>query len=149
MAKVTPPGQLEQHPPAPVMPDAQQDAARQRAQARADDLAQQISACLTALDALRLSPDGWLTSTESLPMLENAATALPRSAALQLLQAEAQLQAGMPQRSIHSCSAALELAPGLARARYIRAIGHWRMQQMALAEDDLSAALCTTDEAFL
>ena len=149
VAKVTPPGQLEQHPPAPVMPDAQQEALQQRAQARADDLAQQISACLTALDALRLSPDGWLTSTESLPMLENAATALPRSAALQLLQAEAQLQAGMPQRSIHSCSAALELAPGLARARYIRALAHWRMQQMALAEDDLSAALSTTDEAFL
>ena len=63
--------------------------------------------------------------------------------------AEAQLQAGMPQRSIHSCSAALELAPGLARARYIRALAHWRLQQVALAEDDLSAALNTTDETFL
>ena len=149
VAKVTPPGQLEQHPPMPVMPDAQLEAAQQRARARADDLAEQITACLEALNALRLSPEGWLTSAESLPMLEKSATSLPRSAALQLLLAEAQLQAGMPQRSIHSCSAALDLAPGLARARYIRALAHWRLQQMALAEDDLSAALNTTDEAFL
>ena len=84
-----------------------------------------------------------------MPMLENAAADLPRSAAVRLLLAEAQLQAGMPQRSIHSCSAALELAPTLARGRYIRALAHWRLQQMALAEDDLSVALNTADEAFL
>ena len=149
VAKVTPPGQLKQHPPTPVMPNAQHEAARQRAQARADNLAAEITACLTAQDALRLSPEGWLTSAEALPMLENAAADLPHSAAVLLLLAEAQLQAGMPQRSIHSCSAALDLAPALARGRYIRALAHWRLQQMALAEDDLSAALSTTDEAFL
>lgn len=149
VAKVTPPGQLEQHAPLPVMPDAQQEAAYQRAQARADTLATEIAACLAGLDALRLSPEGWLTSADTMPMLENAAAGLPRSAALQLLLAEAQLQAGLPQRSIHSCSAALDLAPGLARGRYIRALAHWRLQQMALAEDDLSAALNTTDETFL
>lgn len=149
VAKVTPPGQLEQHPPMPIMPDAQHEIARQRAKARADNLAAEISACLTALDALRLSPEGWLTSAEALPMLENAAANLPRSAAVQILLAEAQLQAGMPQRSIFSCSAALDLAPTLARGRYIRALAHWRLQQMALAEDDLSAALNTTDAAFL
>jgi len=149
VAKVTPPGQLEQHAPLPVMPDAQQEAAYQRAQAKADTLAAEISACLAGMDALRLSPEGWLTSPDTLPMLENAAAGLPRSAALQLLLAEAQLQAGLPQRSIHSCSAALDLAPGLARGRYIRALAHWRLQQMALAEDDLSAALNTTDETFL
>ena len=83
-------------------------------------------------------------------LVEDFGGQVPSSrAALQLLLAEAQLQAGMPQRSIHSCSAALDLAPGLARARYIRALAHWRLQQMALAEDDLSAALNTTDEAFL
>ena len=149
VAKVTAPGQLEQHPPTPIMPDAQHEAARQRAQTRADNLATEISACLTALEALRLSPEGWLTSAEALPRLENAAAALPRSAAVQLLLAEAQLQAGMPQRSIHSSSAALELAPTLARGRYIRALAHWRLQQMALAEDDLSAALNTADDTFL
>ena len=149
VAKVTPPGQLEQHPPLPVMPDARQEAAQQRARDRADSLAAQITANLTALDALHLSPEGWLTTAESLPLLEKSADAMPRSAAMQLLLAEAQLQAGMPQRSIHSCSAALELAPGLARARYIRALAHWRLQQVALAEDDLSAALNTTDETFL
>ncbi|MTJ94171.1 MAG: translation initiation factor IF-2 [Desulfovibrio sp.] len=149
VAKVTPPGELEQHPPAPIMPDAGHEAARQQAQARADNLAAEITACLSALDALRLSPEGWLTSAEALPTLENAAAALPRSAAVQLLLAEAQLQAGMPQRSILSCSAALDLAPALARGRYIRSLAHWRLQQMGLAEDDLSAALNTTDETFL
>ena len=149
VAKVTPPGQLAQHAPLPVMPDAQQEAARQRAGAKADNLAANISACLTGLDALRLSPEGWLTSADALPLLESAATALPSSAALRILLAEAQLQAGMPQRSIQSCSAALELAPDLARGRYIRALAHWRLQQMALAEDDLSAALSTTGETVL
>ena len=149
VAKVTPPGEFEQHPPMPVMPDAQHEAARQRAQAKADNLAAEITACLAAMDALRLSPEGWLTTAEAMPMLENAAADLPRSAAVRLLLAEAQLQAGMPQRSIHSCSAALDLAPTLARGRYIRALAHWRLQQMGLAEDDLSAALNTADEAFL
>ena len=149
VAKVTAPGQLEQHPPTPIMPDAQHEAARKRALTKADNLAAEIAACLTALGALRLSPEGWLTSAEALPKLENAAAALPRSAAVQLLLAEAQLQAGMPQRSIHSSSAALELAPTLARGRYIRALAHWRLQQMALAEDDLSAALNTADDTFL
>ena len=54
----------------------------------------------------------------------------------------------MPQRSIASCTAALELAPDLGRARYIRALAHWRLQQLALAEDDLSAALEATTNAF-
>ena len=133
----------------PIMPDAQHEAARQRAQAKADNLAVEISACLAAMDALRLSPEGWLTTAEAMPIPENAAADLPRSAAVRLLLAEAQLQAGMPQRSIYSCSAALELAPTLARGRYIRALAHWRLQQMALAEDDLSVALNTADEAFL
>ena len=149
VAKVTPPGELEQHPPMPIMPDAQHEAARQRAQAKADNLAAEITACLAAMDALRLSPEGWLTIAEAMPILENAAADLPRSAAVRLLLAEAQLQAGMPQRSIHSCSAALDLAPTLARGRYIRALAHWRLQQMGLAEDDLSAALNSADEAFL
>ena len=149
MAKVTPPGQFEQHPPRPILPDAQHKAAQQQVQTRADNLATEIAACLAALEALRLSPEGWLTSADALPRLENAAAALPRSAAVQLLLAEAQLQAGMPQRSIHSSSAALELAPTLARSRYIRALAHWRLQQMALAEDDLSAALNTADDTFL
>ena len=149
VAKVTPPGELTQHPPAPIMPDAEHEAARQRAQAKADNLAAEITASLTALDALRLSPEGWLTTADALPALENAAADLPHSAAVLLLLAEAQLQAGMPQRSILSCSAALDLAPALARGRYIRALAHWRLQQMGLAEDDLSTALNTTDETFL
>ena len=52
-----------------------------------------------------------------------------------------QLRRGLPLQSVTSCDAALALAPGLNRARYIRALGHWRLQQLALAEDDLTSSL--------
>ena len=145
---MTPPGQLTQHPPMPTPEDIAKEAAQQKAQQNADALADTFAAAITALDTLRLSPEGWLTSADSLAALEKAAVNLPQSAAAQLLLGEALLQAGMPQRSIASCTAALELAPDLGRARYIRALAHWRLQQLALAEDDLSAALEATTNAF-
>ena len=149
VAKATPPGQIKQNPPMPVMPDARQEAARRAALRKADVLAAELTACLAAMDALRLEPEGWLTGAAALPLLEKSAADLPGSAALRLLLAESQLQSGMPQRSIASAAAALDLSPGLTRARYIRALAHWRLQQLALAEDDLSAALDATPEAFL
>lgn len=148
IAKVTPPGQLTQHPPMPTPEGIAREAAQQQARQKADVLADTLAAAITALDTLRLSPEGWLTSADSLAALEKAAVNLPQSAAAQLLLGEALLQAGMPQRSIASCTAALELAPDLGRARYIRALAHWRLQQLALAEDDLSAALEATTNAF-
>ena len=148
IAKVTPPGQLTQHPPMPTPEDIAKEAALQKAQQNADTLADTLAAAIAALDTLRLSPEGWLTSAESLAVLEKAAVNLPQSAATRLLLGEALLQAGMPQRSIASCTAALELAPNLGRARYIRALAHWRLQQLALAEDDLSAVLEATADAF-
>ena len=148
IAKATPPGQLTQHPPMPTPENIAKEAAQQKAQLNADALADTFAAAIAALDTLRLSPEGWLTSAESLAILEKAAVSLPQSAATQLLLGEALLQAGMPQRSIASCTAALELAPGLGRARYIRALAHWRLQQLALAEDDLSAVLEATTDAF-
>lgn len=91
--------------------------------------------------ALDLSPEGWLTDADSLTSLEQAAAQAPRSATVRLLLAEAQLQRDLPQQSLESCTEALRLSPDLGRARYIRALAHWRLQQLALAEDDLNAAL--------
>ena len=97
--------------------------------------------------ALDLTPEGWLTGAEALSTLERAAREAPRSPTVRLLLAEAQLQRNLPQQSIESCTEALRLAPGSnlisGRARYIRALAHWRLQQLALAEDDLNAALHT------
>ena len=61
MAKATPPGQIKQNPPMPVMPDARQEAARRAALHNADVLAAELTACLAAMDVLRLEPEGWLT----------------------------------------------------------------------------------------
>ena len=97
--------------------------------------------------ALDLTPEGWLTGADALNTLERAAREAPRSPTVRLLLAEAQLQRNLPQQSIESCTEALRLAPGSnlisGRARYIRALAHWRLQQLALAEDDLNAALHT------
>ena len=97
--------------------------------------------------ALDLTPEGWLTGADALSTLERAAREAPRSPTVRLLLAEAQLQRNLPQQSIESCTEALRLAPGSnlisGRARYIRALAHWRLQQLALAEDDLNAALHT------
>ena len=140
-ARVTPPGRLEQNPPLPVPADPVLENARAAAQNAAAALAERLHAASVAQDALRLSSEGWLASAEDLASLERAAAALPQSAGVRLLLAEAQLQAGLPQRSVDSCTEALRLAPDLNRARYIRALAHWRLQQLALAEDDLDAAL--------
>ena len=97
--------------------------------------------------ALDLTPEGWLTGADALSTLERAAREAPRSPTVRRLLAEAQLQRNLPQQSIESCTEALRLAPGSnlisGRARYIRALAHWRLQQLALAEDDLNAALHT------
>ena len=97
--------------------------------------------------ALDLTPEGWLTGADALGTLEQAVEEAPHSPTVRLLLAEAQLQRNLPQQSIESCTRALRLAPGSSlisgRARYIRALAHWRLQQLALAEDDLNAALHT------
>ncbi len=106
---------------------------------------ERMGACLDGLwraqAALDLSPEGWLTDADALAALEQAAALAPRSATVRLLLAAAPLQRNLPQQSLESCTEALRLSPGLSRARYIRALAHWRLQQLALAEDDLNAAL--------
>lgn len=88
--------------------------------------------------------DGWLARTQDIPRLEPLVARLPESPLLHLLLAEARLRAGLPQQCMEAASAALSLAPDMARARYIRALAHWRLQQLALAEEDLDTALRIT-----
>lgn len=148
VAKATPPGQLTQHAPQPTTPpEGVEDApALHRATEKAEEFAGRLEATSAALDALELSSEGWLARADSLAALQQAARRLPDNAAVRLLLAEAQLQAGLPQRCVDSCTEALGLLPGLTRARYIRALAHWRLQQLALAEDDLTVALEKTPE---
>ncbi len=91
--------------------------------------------------ALGPTSGGWLAAPDSLPVLEKAARLAPDSPIVRLLLAEAQLQSGLPQQCVESCNEALRLDPALGRARHIRGLAHWRLQQLALAEDDLSSAL--------
>lgn len=106
-----------------------------------DRLTEQLEAVFIALSALQPGAEDWYARPDALQNLERTAAALPRSAAILLLLAEARLQHDLPQQSITACTAALRLAPELNRARYVRALAHWRLQQLALAEDDLSASL--------
>lgn len=109
----------------------------------AEGLAGRLEAVSAALAALRPDAAVWLARPESLNALERAAARLPQSAAVLLLLGEVQLQRDLPQQSIGACTAALRLAPELNYARFVRALAHWRLQQLALAEDDLSAALAS------
>lgn len=111
---------------------------------RADDwerMGARLDGLWRAQAALDLTAGGWLTEADALSTLEQAAARAPHSATVRLLLAEAQLQRDLPQQSLESCTEALRLCPALSRARYIRALAHWRLQQLALAEDDLNAAL--------
>lgn len=143
VARATQPGQLTQYAPqpAPAVADAQPTAARPQAEDAAEAFTNKLEATSAALDAVEVSSEGWLTRADALASLQQAAQRQPHSAAIRALLAEAQLQAGLPQRCVDSCTEALGLMPGLTRARYIRALAHWRLQQLALAEDDLSVAL--------
>lgn len=101
----------------------------------------QLQALLQAQDSLEPDADGWLVPDGLLPQLEQVSARLPQSPGARLLLAEAQLRRGLPLQSIASCDAALALDSSLSRARYIRALGHWRLQQLALAENDLTSSL--------
>lgn len=114
--------------------------------------AQRLEALWQALEAVRVAPGGWFCAPEALPALERAATGARENAAVWLLLGEAQMQRDLPQAAVASAGEALRLLaldgtahPGGARlagrARYVRALGHWRLGQPALAEADLDASL--------
>ena len=91
--------------------------------------------------ALALAPEGWLTSPNALAGLDLACRLAPDCAVAHLLLAEARVQRNLPQQAIDAVSQALRLWPELGRARYVRGFAHWRLQQLALAEDDFTVAL--------
>lgn len=106
-------------------------------------IAGRLTALWTVHGLAQLTPEGLLADPQDLAALEKAARLYPQSVAVLLLLAEAQLQWGLPQQSIATAAKVLRVRPGLPRARYIRALGQWRLHQPALAEDDLNAALKT------
>ncbi|MCR5563502.1 MAG: hypothetical protein K6F46_09100 [Desulfovibrio sp.] len=93
--------------------------------------------------ALSPSEDGWLAMADNMETLEKAARDYPENALILTLLGEMYLRRDLPQLSIETSSSALEKKPDMPRARYVRALAHWRLQQPALAEVDLSAALGT------
>lgn len=126
------------------------------ARARAPELEAaraRLDALWLALDAAGPHAGGWLAGPENLGPLEQAASGAPDNAAVLLLLAEARLRRGLPQGALAAADEALRLSLaksdagdasdlGLAgRARYVRALAHWRLDQAALAEADLDAAL--------
>ena len=82
--------------------------------------------------ALAAADDGWLATADQALTLEHAATQVEESPLLWLLLAEATLQRDQPQRCVGACGRALALDPSLARARYIRALGYWRLHQAGI-----------------
>lgn len=114
-----------------------------------------LDALWQALEAARAAPGGWFCAPEALPALERAAAGARENAAVWLLLAEAQMQRDLPQAAVASAGEALRLlaldrtahpagARLAGRARYVRALGHWRLGQPALAEADLDASLRTS-----
>ncbi|MDR3361338.1 MAG: translation initiation factor IF-2 [Desulfovibrio sp.] len=94
-----------------------------------------------AQNAMELTAEGWYVEPQALSDMERAVSLAPQSALAHLLLGETRLRSGLPQQCAQACDAALRLDSSLRRARYIRALAHWRLQQFALAEDDLNASL--------
>ncbi|MDR2819890.1 MAG: translation initiation factor IF-2 [Desulfovibrio sp.] len=94
-----------------------------------------------AQNAMELTAEGWYVEPQALSDMESAVSLAPQSAPAHLLLGEARLRSGLPQQCAQACDEALRLDSSLRRARYIRALAHWRLQQFALAEDDLNASL--------
>jgi hypothetical protein len=88
-----------------------------------------------------LHAGGWLVEGSAMAELEDAVRRAPRSAVLWVMLAEAQLRRGLPQQCADSCSEALRLHPRFSRANYLRGLAMWRLQHVALAEDDLDRSL--------
>lgn len=116
----------------------------------------ELEAHATALEALwhiqglHLGEKG---ADASLETLQSLAEAAPNSPVARLLFAEALLHDNQPQQCMAEANAALDLGRNHGgekgvlwqmlkpRARYARAIAQWRVNQLALAENDLNTAI--------
>lgn len=107
-------------------------------------LCRQLDGLWLALSCIQSGPEGWLCDGEDRAKLSEAARLAPQSPSVHLLLAETQLQHNLPLECVASCDIALRISPDLGRALYVRALAHWRLHQLALAETDLNAALQIT-----
>lgn len=104
-------------------------------------LASHLEGLWLGLCALQGANENWLCKAKDLPALERAISLKASDPWLLTLLAEARLIHDLPQLAVKTATSALTFAPELERARYIRALAHWQLQQFGLAENDLTMIL--------
>ncbi|MEG2172108.1 MAG: hypothetical protein RRY29_02470 [Desulfovibrionaceae bacterium] len=104
-------------------------------------LADQLDALWMYLQLLPHLRNTWEKPADVQGQLQRALTLAPQNPLLWCALGEVQLQLDFPQQAIESLDCAVRYGPEFARALYARGLAHLRMQQSALAESDLSAAL--------
>lgn len=108
---------------------------------RINYLADNLDALWMYLRILHTLRTSWEDPAQVQAQMQRALTLAPRSPFLWCALGEAQLQLDFPQLAIESLDKAVRFDPAFARALYARGLAHLRLQQSALAENDLSAAL--------
>lgn len=108
---------------------------------RINYLADNLDALWMYLQMLHTLRTSWEDPAQVQAQMQRALTLAPRSPFLWCALGEAQLQLDFPQLAIESLDKAVRFDPAFARALYARGLAHLRLQQSALAENDLSAAL--------
>ncbi|MBQ7456923.1 MAG: hypothetical protein IJS54_04910 [Desulfovibrio sp.] len=112
-------------------------------------LANTLKALWLTQQAITPLQTNWLTQASAQENLEEANRLHPKDPRILTLLGEACLLHNNPQKALDYTSLALSIAPQTHRARYIRALGYWKMHQLGLAENDLSLAIdaCTPKKA--
>ena len=105
--------------------------------------AHSLEAFWLGVQALDVTASDWLTNAQELEHLEQAVSWQAADPCLLTLLAEARLLHDLPQLCVETATRALALDADLRRARYLRALAHWQLQQLGLAENDLSVILQT------
>ncbi|MBO4335406.1 MAG: hypothetical protein J5846_06185 [Desulfovibrio sp.] len=103
--------------------------------------AHSLEAFWLGVQALDATSDDWLTNAQELEHLEKAVSWQAADPCLLSLLAEARLLHDLPQLCVETATRALAQAADLPRTRYLRALAHWQLQQLGLAENDLSVIL--------
>lgn len=108
---------------------------------RINYLADQLDGLWMYVQILPKLQTKWDNPTQVQAQMQRALTLAPQSPFLWCALGEAQLQLDLPQLAVQSLNKAVQFDPHFARAFYVRGLAHLRLQQSALAENDLSAAL--------
>ncbi|MCR5813590.1 MAG: hypothetical protein K6G15_03725 [Desulfovibrio sp.] len=109
--------------------------------------AKRLEGLWLGIQALHSTSGDWLTQPQALASLENAVSWQAADPYLLSLLAEARLMRDLPQQCVETATQALHYQPELRRARYLRALAHWQLQQFGLAENDLSVILQSVEPA--